>query len=127
MTPFLIKAEYVTSTQACQEAWEKSRSTTGLERMKLINLAFPFAIHGGSALGGLRVSYLHEHRALAVSDGAGFITLIDIKDWQTLLCALGMEAGERGSFRRAITGGKAYEKVQPKKENRKLTLTDLGL
>lgn len=127
MTPFPTKAEHAAASQSCQEAWEKSRRAAGLERMRLINLAFPFAIHGGSALGGLRVSYLHKHQALAVSDGAGFITLIEVDDWQTLFCALGMEAGERGSFRRTVEGGKAYKKPPPKKAHKKISLTDLGL
>ena len=110
-------------------AWERSRSASGLERLKLIHQAFPHAVSGAGC--GLNISYAPGE--FSVSDLGGFLTLIDSDDTETLFSMVGMESGERGSVRHLLTGKNPFAlravpvpKPEPKKKLH-LTLGDLGI
>ena len=130
MTPNHTAAEIHAMRAECKEALLKSESASGLERLQLINKAFPFAINNSSA--GLLISWTGD--GFSVSDNAGFITKLDRDDVCTMLVMIGMETAKRGSVREVITGEKKKEiirevrtpivKIVPKG---KLQLKDIGL
>ena len=133
MTPLPLPHEVEEHSRICHEAWKAAQEAKGLERMKLIHKAFPFAVTGPSA-GSLNISIDKEHNSLSVSDWGGFITLIPLNDLgvKELLVALGMERGDAGSFRELITGVKREVRAQPKQATprpkpAKISLDDLDL
>lgn len=133
MTPFPTPAEIAALQADCQEAWEKSKSAEGLEKLQLIRQAFPFAVQG--APGGLRISW--DEKGWTIADSGGFITILDKDDIVTMLVILGMESAAPGSFRELIEGKKRREEVKPapkpphpdfaKYQRGKITLADIGL
>jgi len=133
-TPQLTKFEIAEMQVVCKEAWTAAQRATGLERMKLVHKAFPFAISGGANPDGgcLRICWSERYNSFWVSDSAGFITLVPESEADgTIFAAIGMEANEKGSFREMITGKKPLKrppvpKIEPKKKV-KLSLKDLEL
>lgn len=125
MEPFPSPQEIAFAQQRCREAYEKSRTASGLEKMRLISEAFPYAVNGGE--GGLRLSWKREEKSWAIADSAGFITLIPEDDMVTLCVALGMEYGRAGSFRELVTGKKRRDSPKSERFGKELTLDSLGL
>ena len=137
MTPIPTPQEVAKMQQDCLIAWDKAKTAEGLEKMRLINQAFPYAVDGGSAISGLRFKWHVTECKWVASDAAGFITLIERYDIATMLIAIGMEAARAGAFREAIEGKKpeelplprsVFDEPKPKKPAKhKLTIADLGL
>jgi hypothetical protein len=131
MTPFPSPQEVATLQAEAREALAQSETAEGLEKLRLINAAFPFAIQGTGY--GLRISWTGD--GWSISDTAGFITILPRDDSASLLVMIGMESARAGSVREVITGKKRASvlrevklpepvKRDPKK---KLTLSELGL
>jgi hypothetical protein len=131
MTPFPSPQEVATLQAEAREALAKSETAEGLEKLRLINKAFPFAIQGTGY--GLRISWTGD--GWSISDTGGFITILDRDDATTMLVMIGMESARAGSVREVITGKKRAsvliettlpEPVKMKKPE-KLTIAELGL
>lgn len=127
MTPFPTPAEITLMQERCQAALEKAKTAEGLEKMRLLNEAFPFALTGGDS-SSLRFSWHPKEMKWTVCDSEGFLTLIEKEDVSTMLIAIGMEAAKAGSFRSLITGKeRRQEPPKAKRFGAKLTLEDIGL
>ncbi len=124
-------AEVLAAQDACTKAWEESRLRNGIDRMKLIYKAFPYAVNGGGS--GLRLTWVEEFNGLGLADSGGFLTLIDDGDiLQQLFHLLSLESRTPGAVRALITGvplpERALEDPQvPKILEKKLSLKDLDL
>lgn len=118
--------------ERCRDAWEQAQSAEGLERMRLINLAFPYAVRANANSPGLRILWNNNEKCWTVCDTAGFITLVPKDDVATLLVMIGMESALAGAVRDVVEGRERKErrKVEPPPppvKKKKLTLGDLGL
>ena len=132
MTPFLSADKLKVRQKDCAEAWSLSRLALGLERMRLISLAFPFSIKGSEAEGALSFHWHPKEKSFVVSDWGGFITFVPEDAPEVLLEAIKMEFQQRGAFRESVTGEKAKLKRKPKEkfvrtQKKQLSLKDLGL
>lgn len=127
MTPNHTPTEVAQMQAEAQEALAQSESAEGLEKLRLINKAFPFAIQGHPH--GLRIAY--DNGGWSISDLEGFITVVDKEDTTTLFVMIGMETARRGSVREIITGKKRpIAEPSPRRESlkgKKITLADIGL
>ena len=131
MTPFPTPEELAVQQQECRDAWEAAKLLIGIEKMKMIHKAFPFAVAGGGAESSLHFDWHPEHKWFCVCDYGGFITLIPEDDLETLAAAIKLEFQQFGAFRETITGQKArpVSRRQPVKKIKRtsLSLKDLGL
>lgn len=138
MTPLKTPTEVAAEQKACALAWEESRLRNGIDRMKLIYKAFPHAVNGGSARGGLRLLYLSEYNAFGICDEGGFLTLLGDEDnanaertLHQLFHLLSLESQDPGAVRELITGVARKRSLGtpqvPKIPKKKFSLEDLGL
>ena len=128
MTPFPTPAEVAALQDRARVAWAKAQKAEGLERLRLINEAFPFAITGGPS--SLKFMWHFKEKKWTAMDGTGFITLIEPDDIATMLIAVGMDADRPGAFRELVEGKKRAETPAPppKKEKKPVpSLSELGL
>lgn len=126
MTPNHTPQEVAQMQAEAHEALAQSEKAEGLEKLRLINKAFPFAIQGHPH--GLHIAY--DNGGWSVSDIGGFITVVDKEDTNTLFVMIGMETARRGSVRELITGEKKTAPPTPCREalkGKKITLADIGL
>ena len=133
MQPFPSDQEVEKAQRAAKSTWTRSRQATGLRKMQLVHQAFPYAINGGPAAGGLTVRFHLLKRVITVCDASGFVTAIDEDDLGQLLSAVKLECSRRGSLRELVTGVKPPERsgsevpsarVAP---SSKISLSDIGL
>ena len=133
MTPNHSAAEIAMMQAEAREALLASEEAEGLEKLRLINKAFPFAVQGSGQ--GLLIAWTGAD--WSISDTAGFITRLEKDDVVTMLVMIGMEAGKKGSVREIVTGEErkakivALSDVKPNElhnmKSSKLTLANLGL
>ena len=132
MEPFPTKAEVSLRQRICHEAWELSLSATGIEKMKLIAEAHPYAVDRSNAEGSLHIHWHPRLSSYMICDFSGFITMIPEDEPDILIEAIKLEFHQRGAFRESITGEKAEPlRMPPKKFVRTqkihIKLGDLGL
>lgn len=133
MDPFPTPHEVSLRQRICAEAWQLSSLATGLEKMKLIAEAHPYAVDRSEAEGCLHIHWHPRLRVFMICDYGGFVTMIPEEDLSALTSAVKMEFDQRGAFRESITGEKAapIRKVAPVKfvrtQKKQLSLKDLGL
>ena len=142
MTPLMNEEELAAARQECEEAHEAIDSAEGIERLRLIRKAFPFALTLGECEGHLTLAWSVKHAAIAVFDLGGFLTLIlpdHSGDLSFLFDALRSESRTAGTLRYILTGQKPPPRrlrpserpkaaeYKPKKPLDLITLADLGL
>jgi len=107
----------------CAESFTAATTSSGVERLRLINRAFPWSVHAGFP--SLRISWNEKFHLFNVCDYAGFITLVEFEELPSMIK---METRRQGAVRAWIEDRPLKKTQVPKiPPSNKLELESLDL